>query len=77
MPLVKINVGVLVIPSFLPKSATLSSALEEGFSVTLLSGAHSTYAEGGKTAEEIERAVEEELRGKGAKVMAWEEWKPS
>jgi nicotinamidase-related amidase len=56
--------------------ATLSDALEEGFDVTLLRGAHSTYDEGGKTAEEIERAVEQELEGKGAKIVGWEEWRP-
>jgi len=55
--------------------ATLTSALEEGFDVTLLKGAHSTYDDGGKTAEEIERDIEVELKDKGAKIVNWEDWK--
>jgi nicotinamidase-related amidase len=54
--------------------ATSRGALDEGFGVTVLRGAHSTYDEGGKTAEEIEREIEKELEGKGAKVVDWEEW---
>jgi nicotinamidase-related amidase len=53
--------------------STCSGALAAGFGITLLSGAHSTYDSGGKTAEEIEREVEERLRLKGAKVVPWEE----
>jgi len=56
--------------------ATLASALVEGFNVTLLKGAHSTYDEGGQTAEEIERTIEDELKIKGAKIVDWEDWKP-
>jgi nicotinamidase-related amidase len=56
--------------------ATLSSALEEGFQVKLLKGAHSTYDDDGKKAEDIEREIEKELEGKGAKVVEWEDWKP-
>jgi nicotinamidase-related amidase len=52
---------------------TGKGALAAGFDVTLLRGAHSTYDSGGKTAEEIEREIEEELRGKGAKIVPWEE----
>lgn len=53
--------------------STCNGALAAGFDVTLLSGAHSTYDDGGKTAEQIEREVEERLRMKGVKVVLWEE----
>ncbi|KAK4149141.1 Isochorismatase-like protein [Chaetomidium leptoderma] len=53
--------------------STCSGAIAAGFKVTLLSGAHSTYNSGSKTAEEIEREVEERLRAKGAMVVPWEE----
>lgn len=53
--------------------STSNGALAAGFEVTLLSGAHSTYNDGGKTAEEIEREVEERLWAKGVKVVPWEE----
>ncbi|KAK4032706.1 Isochorismatase-like protein [Parachaetomium inaequale] len=53
--------------------STCNGALAAGFGVTVLSGAHSTYDSGGKTAEEIEREVEERLRLKGTKVVPWEE----
>lgn len=53
--------------------ATSLGALKAGFKVTLLQGAHSTYDDGGKTAVEIEREVEEELKSKGAKVVPWED----
>jgi nicotinamidase-related amidase len=60
--------------------ATCEGALAAGFRVTLLSGAHSTYdAHQGpdgvvsKTAVEIESEVEERLKGKGAKVVVWED----
>ncbi|KAK4233182.1 Isochorismatase-like protein [Achaetomium macrosporum] len=59
--------------------ATCEGALAAGFRVTLLSGAHSTYDDiqgrdggMGKAAVEIEREVEERLKGKGARVVAWE-----
>lgn len=58
---------------------TSKGALEAGFKVSVLQGAHSTYDEGGKTAPEIERAVEKTLNGLGAKIVPWEgaleEWK--
>ncbi|KAH6844523.1 Isochorismatase-like protein [Chaetomium sp. MPI-CAGE-AT-0009] len=53
--------------------STCNGALVAGFGVTLLSGAHSTYNCGDKTAEELERDVEERLREKGVKVAPWEE----
>lgn len=53
--------------------STCGSALAAGFKVTLLSGAHSTYGVGNRTAIEIERELEERLRGKGAKIVPWEE----
>ena len=58
--------------------ATSKRALKNGFKVKLLYGAHSTYDEGdgGKTALEIERFVEDQLKKDGAEVIAWEEWKP-
>lgn len=56
--------------------ATSDGALNAGLKVKLLSGAHSTYDDNGKTAAQIEKEVEEELRGKGAEIIAWEEWRP-
>jgi len=56
--------------------STCSRALALGFEVTVLSGAHSTYDTKDKKAVEIEREVEEELTGKGAKVVPWEDWEP-
>ena len=58
--------------------ATSRRALKNGFKVKLLHGAHSTYDEGDgeKTALEIERFVEDQLKKDGAEVIAWEEWKP-
>lgn len=56
--------------------ATSKGALAAGFKVIILKGAHSTYDDGGKTAEEIERAVEDELREQGAEIIAWEDWVP-
>ncbi|KAK3303042.1 Isochorismatase-like protein [Chaetomium strumarium] len=61
--------------------ATCAGALAAGFGVTLLSGAHSTYDDVpqgpdgsvSKTAVEIEREVEERLKRKGARVVAWED----
>lgn len=55
---------------------TTEGALSNGFTVKLLSGAHSTMNDGGKTALEIEREVEEILKGKGAEIIPWEEWRP-
>ncbi|KAL2151754.1 hypothetical protein VTH82DRAFT_6852 [Thermothelomyces myriococcoides] len=53
--------------------STCAGAIDAGFRVTLLSGAHSTYDSGGKKAEEIEREVEERLRRIGAKVVSWQD----
>lgn len=53
--------------------STSRGGLAAGFDVTLLSGAHSTYDEGGKTAIEIERDVETELKEKGAHITFWED----
>lgn len=54
--------------------STSLGALEAGFKVTILQGAHSTYDEPkGRTAVEIERAVEEELKSKGAEIVPWED----
>ncbi|KAK4247475.1 Isochorismatase-like protein [Corynascus novoguineensis] len=53
--------------------STCSGALAAGFTVTLLSGAHSTYDSDGKPADVIEREVEERLSSQGVKVVSWEE----
>ena len=75
--------GVEVIVTFGIQSeycvlATSRGAIKNGFKVKLLHGAHSTYDEGdtGRTALEIEKYVEDELKKDGAEVIAWEEWKP-
>lgn len=52
---------------------TSKGALEAGFKVTVLQGAHSTYDTDSKTAVEIERSIEQELRQKGADVVPWED----
>ncbi|KAJ9131734.1 hypothetical protein NKR23_g11594 [Pleurostoma richardsiae] len=52
---------------------TCKAALDLGFRVTVLHGAHSTYNSGGRTAVEIEKDVEEELAGKGAIVVSWQD----
>jgi hypothetical protein len=46
--------------------------LEAGFRITLLHGAHSTYDTANRTALEIERDVENELRALGASIVPWE-----
>ncbi|OAA65579.1 Isochorismatase-like protein [Niveomyces insectorum RCEF 264] len=53
--------------------STCRGALEAGFQVTLLRGAHSTYDSDGKSAVEIEREVESELQAKGAQICSWED----
>ncbi|KAG7284563.1 hypothetical protein NEMBOFW57_010941 [Staphylotrichum longicolle] len=53
--------------------STCTGALAAGFNVSILSGAHSTYDDAGKTAEQIEKEVEERLEVKGANVIPWEE----
>ncbi|KUI56054.1 Streptothricin hydrolase [Cytospora mali] len=52
---------------------TSKGALDAGFKVTILQGAHSTYDTESKSAVDIERAVEEELEGRGAEVIPWED----
>ena len=52
---------------------TCKGALNAGFNVTLLSGAHSTYNRETQSATEIEREVEARLREKAAAVISWEE----
>ena len=57
--------------------STIKGALKSGgFKIKLLSGAHSTFDENGKTAAQIEREVEEELSKDGVQVIPWESWKP-
>jgi nicotinamidase-related amidase len=56
--------------------STSLGALEAGFNVTVLSGAHSTYDErkgNMRKAGQIERDVDEELEGKGARIRKWED----
>ncbi len=53
--------------------STCNGALAAGFKVTLLSGAHSTYDDGDKNAERIEREVEDRLRQKGSSVVPWQD----
>ncbi|KAK0611337.1 Isochorismatase-like protein [Immersiella caudata] len=53
--------------------STCRGAREEGFHVTLLSGAHSTYDVEGKLAEEMEAEAEEQLREVGVKTERWED----
>lgn len=53
--------------------STCAGALAAGFTVTLLSGAHSTYDSDGKPADVIEREVEGRLSSQGVKVVLWEE----
>ena len=48
---------------------TAKGALDAGFDVILLSGAHSTYDTDAKSASEIERDVEKELRQRGAQMI--------
>jgi nicotinamidase-related amidase len=52
--------------------STCNGALDAGLEVTLLSGAHSTYNDGDKMAEQIEGEVEDRLRLRGARVVPWE-----
>ncbi|KAF2633151.1 Isochorismatase hydrolase [Macroventuria anomochaeta] len=71
------NVGTIVAFGIQSECCVLSTckgALAADFRVVLLKGAHSTYDAEGKTAEEIEREVEEELRNEGAEVVDWNKW---
>ncbi|KAJ5618257.1 hypothetical protein N7528_006900 [Penicillium herquei] len=56
--------------------ATTRGAISAGFEVALLQGAHSTYdnEKTGKSAEEIERDVEEELQAIGVQVVPWDQY---
>ena len=54
--------------------STCTGALVAGFRVILLKGAHSTYESDKRTAAEIERRVEEQLKEKGAEIMDWKTW---
>lgn len=58
---------------------TCKGALEAGFRVTLLHGAHSTYDTETKTALQLEQVVEDELAALGVSVSPWEstiaEWR--
>ncbi|KAG5656880.1 hypothetical protein KAF25_011049 [Fusarium avenaceum] len=60
---------------------TCKGALEAGFRVTILHGAHSTYDTETKTALQLEKVVEDELAALGVSVSPWEstiaEWKDS
>ncbi|KAJ8114338.1 hypothetical protein OPT61_g3760 [Boeremia exigua] len=56
--------------------STCLGALEAGFEVVLLKGAHSTYDGNDKAAREIEREVEERVVNAGARVVDWKAWKP-
>jgi nicotinamidase-related amidase len=51
--------------------ATSKGALANGFQVSLLKGAHSTYNTGDATALEIEKEVEDLLEGLGAKIVPY------
>lgn len=51
--------------------STSRGALKAGFKVTLLQGAHSTYDEAPKSATDIEKEVEDEVKQKGADVIPW------
>lgn len=74
-----LEIGTLVIfgiqSEFCVRETSLG-ALSAGFDVILLQGAHSTYddAGAGKSATQIERDVEEELKAKGAVMVPWEKW---
>ncbi|KAI9150484.1 isochorismatase hydrolase [Paramyrothecium foliicola] len=67
------NVIVFGVQSECCVQATCQNALDAGFGVTVLSGAHSTYNTKEKTAEQLESAVEELLSSQGAKVVKWED----
>ncbi|KPM42186.1 hypothetical protein AK830_g4426 [Neonectria ditissima] len=52
---------------------TCKGAIEAGFKVTLLQGAHSTYDTGEGSSLEIEKSVEDMLRSQGARIVPWED----
>jgi nicotinamidase-related amidase len=54
--------------------ATSYGAMDAGFDVTVLDGAHSTYDTEEKKANEIEQDINAELAEKGAKIIHWTAW---
>lgn len=54
--------------------STCRGALAEGFKVVLLKGAHSTYNTDKKTAQEIEKEVDDVLLAEGVEIKEWETW---
>jgi nicotinamidase-related amidase len=73
------DVGTIVAFGIQSECCVLSTslgALAEGFEVALLSGAHSTYDNDGKTAVLIEREVEDMLESQGARIVDWKMWNP-
>lgn len=54
-------------------AATSKGALKAGLKVTVLHGAHSTYDTDSKSAVDIERDIEQQLRDKGADITPWED----
>lgn len=56
--------------------ATCRGAVNAGFAVVLLQGAHSTYdnTDTGESAEDIERAVEQELQSIGVQIVPWDQY---
>jgi nicotinamidase-related amidase len=56
--------------------ATCRGAVDAGFAVVLLSGAHSTYdnAGTGESAEDTEKAVEQELQSIGIQIVPWNQY---
>jgi nicotinamidase-related amidase len=73
------DVGTIVAFGIQSECCVLSTslgALSEGFEVALLSGAHSTYDNDGKTAVLIERKVEDMLEDEGARIVDWKTWTP-
>jgi len=75
------NQGVATIVAFGVQSeqcvrATCRGAVNAGFAVVLLQGAHSTYdnADTGQSAEDIEKAVEQELQSIGVQIVPWDQY---
>lgn len=56
--------------------ATCRGAVNAGFEVVLLQGAHSTYdnADTGESAEDIEKSVDQELRSIGVQIVPWDQY---
>ena len=52
---------------------TTRGALALKMPVTVLSGAHATYESDGKTAQQVQKGIDEELAAAGAKVVKWED----